>query len=222
MFDVESDRDTSGLPVTGGQSGIWLAQQIEPDSSAYNIVFALHLRGAVDLGRLTAAVRRALDEAECLHVGVTPGEDGPRQTPRPVPFDLPVVDLRATADPDEAAAAWMATDRDRPVDLARDPLFAHALLRLADDRVLWCQRYHHIVTDGMGVALITRRAGELYSAADAADGVAAPSTGPCPVSSPPTARTARRSGTPQTGRGGWSAWRAGPSPCGSSTGPRPP
>ncbi|MGA5063903.1 amino acid adenylation domain-containing protein [Streptomyces exfoliatus] len=174
MFDVESDRDTSGLPVTGGQSGIWLAQQIEPDSSAYNIVFALHLRGAVDLDRLTTAVRRALDEAECLHVGVTPGEDGPRQTPRTVPFDLPVVDLRAAADPDEAAAAWMAADRERPVDLARDPLFGHALLRLADDRVLWCQRYHHIVTDGMGVSLITRRAGELYSAADAADAAPAP------------------------------------------------
>ncbi|MFC8954497.1 amino acid adenylation domain-containing protein [Streptomyces sp. NPDC057101] len=175
MFDVESDRKPlSGLPVTGGQSGIWLAQQIEPDSSAYNIVFALHLRGAVDLDRLAAGVRRALDEAECLHVAVTPGDDGPRQTPRTVPFDLPVVDLRAAADPDEAAAAWIAADRDRPVDLARDPLFAHALLRLADDRVLWCQRYHHIVTDGAGAALITRRAGELYTAAGAQDAHPAP------------------------------------------------
>ncbi|MCX4985262.1 non-ribosomal peptide synthetase [Streptomyces sp. NBC_00572] len=171
MFDVEpSDRNTpSGLPVTGGQSGVWLAQQIEPDSSAYNIVFALHLRGALDLDRLTAAVRQAVEEAECLHVRVTPGDDGPRQTPRTPthPVDVTVVDLRHAVDPDEAAAAWVAADRDRPVDLALDPLFAHALLRLADDRVLWCQRYHHIVVDGMGVALITRRAGELYTAGEA-------------------------------------------------------
>ncbi|MGW1926637.1 condensation domain-containing protein, partial [Streptomyces massasporeus] len=174
MFDVEpSDRNTpSGLPVTGGQSGIWLAQQIEPDSSAYNIVFALHLRGATDLDRLTAAVRQAVEEAECLHVRVTPGDDGPRQTPRTrtVPVDVTVVDLREAADPDEAAAAWVAADRDRPVNLALDPLFAHALLRLADDRVLWCQRYHHIVMDGMGVALVTRRAGELYTEGDEAAG----------------------------------------------------
>ncbi|WP_328940793.1 amino acid adenylation domain-containing protein [Streptomyces sp. NBC_00250] len=171
MFDVEpSDRNTpSGLPVTGGQSGIWLAQQIEPDSSAYNIVFALHLRGAIDLDRLTAAVRQAVEEAECLHVRVAPGDTGPRQTPRTLtqPVDVTVVDLRDAADPDEAAAAWVAADRDRPVHLALDPLFAHALLRLADDRVLWCQRYHHIVVDGMGVALITRRAGELYTAGEA-------------------------------------------------------
>ncbi|MFH9725725.1 amino acid adenylation domain-containing protein [Streptomyces sp. NPDC017254] len=168
MFDVEpSDRNTtSGLPVTGGQSGIWLAQQIEPDSSAYNIVFALHLRGAVDLARLTASVRRAVEEAECLHVTVAPGADGPRQTSRTAPVVVTVVDLRAAEDPEEAAAAWMAADRERPVDLTHDTLFAHALLRLADDQVLWAQRYHHIVADGMAVALITRRAGAYYTAAE--------------------------------------------------------
>ncbi|MER5967911.1 amino acid adenylation domain-containing protein [Streptomyces sp. NPDC002057] len=169
MFDVESDRKpTTGLPVTGGQSGIWLAQQIEPDSSAYNIVFALDLRGAVDLDRLTAAVRRAVEEAECLHVTVAPGADGPRQTPRTTPVDIAVVDLRAAADPEEAAAAWMAADRERPVDLAHGPLFAQALLRLSDEQVLWFQRYHHIVVDGMAVALITRRAGAYYTSAEEA------------------------------------------------------
>ncbi|MFG2895762.1 amino acid adenylation domain-containing protein [Streptomyces zaomyceticus] len=168
MLDVEpSDRNTtSGLPVTGGQSGIWLAQQLEPDSSAYNIVFALHLRGAVDLERLTAGVRRAVEEAECLHIRVTPGEDGPRQTSRTAPVDIAVVDLRAAEDPEEAADAWTAADRERPVDLTHDTLFAHALLRLADDQVLWVQRYHHIVADGMAVALITRRAGEYYTSAE--------------------------------------------------------
>lgn len=165
MFDVESDRTSaSGIPLTGGQSGIWLAQQLEPDSSAYNIVFALDLRGDLDLDRLAAAVRRAVEETECLRVNVVPGSDGPRQTLRDVPADpagiadVTVVDLRAAADPEEAAAAWTAADRDRPVDLAHGPLTGHALLRLADDHVLWVQRYHHIVIDGMGVALVTRRA----------------------------------------------------------------
>ncbi|MFD7325292.1 amino acid adenylation domain-containing protein [Streptomyces sp. NPDC059875] len=172
MFDVASDRTSaSGTPVTGGQTGIWLAQQIDPDSSAYNIVFALDLRGDVDLERLTASVRQAVEEAESLHVRV--GADGtadgaPRQTPVAVAFDVPVVDLRGAADPERAAAEWMDAERDRPADLARGPLFAHALLRLADDHVAWYQRYHHIVTDGMGVALITRRAGELYTGGDEA------------------------------------------------------
>ncbi|MFE5966723.1 amino acid adenylation domain-containing protein [Streptomyces sp. NPDC056463] len=169
MFDVESDRtSTSGIPVTGAQSGIWLAQQIDPDSSAYNIVFALDLHGDADIERLTAAVRQAVEEAESLHVRVRAGDGGPRQTPAPAPVDLPVVDLRGAADPERAAADWMAADRARPMDLARGPLFGHALLRLADDHIVWYQRYHHIVVDGMGVALVTRRAGELYTAGDEA------------------------------------------------------
>ncbi|GGW03189.1 hypothetical protein GCM10010230_37770 [Streptomyces narbonensis] len=169
MFDVESDRTSaSGIPLTGGQSGIWLAQQLEPDSSAYNIVFTLGLRGDVDPARLAEAVRRAVEEAECLWVTVVHGSDGPRQTLRTLPVDVTVVDLRAVTDPEEAAAAWTAADRDRPVDLARGPLTGHALLRLADDHVLWVQRYHHIVADGMGAALVTRRAGELYTAGEQA------------------------------------------------------
>ncbi|MFF8827904.1 amino acid adenylation domain-containing protein [Streptomyces sp. NPDC015131] len=169
MFDVESDRTpASGTPLTGGQAGIWLAQQIEPDSTAYNIVFTLDLRGTADLDRLAAAVRQAVEEADCLHVGITDGPAGPLQSPRPASVDVPVVDLRAAGDPDEAAARWIAADRDRPADLARGPLSAQALLRLADDRVRWYQRYHHLVTDGMGVALVTRRAGQLYTLGDRA------------------------------------------------------
>ncbi|WP_407555943.1 amino acid adenylation domain-containing protein [Streptomyces sp. Pv4-95] len=164
MFDVESDRTSaSGMPLTGGQSGIWLAQQIEPDSSAYHIVFALDLRGDIDVDRLTGAVRRAVEEAECLHVSVGTENGRPRQVPARFAVDVPVIDLRDARDPEEAAVDWMAADRDRPADLAHGPLFGQAVLRLADDRVLWHQRYHHIVLDGMGVALLTRRAGELYT-----------------------------------------------------------
>ncbi|MFE0649365.1 amino acid adenylation domain-containing protein [Streptomyces sp. NPDC059534] len=173
MFDDESDRvPAAGIALTGGQSGIWLAQQMDPDSSAYNIVYTLDLRRGttdggsgtgVDLDRLAGAIRRAVEETECLRVSVVAGDDGPRQLPHALPVDVRVVDLRDAADPEEAAAAWIAADRERPVDLARDPLTAHALLRLSDDRVLWSQRHHHIAVDGRGVTLLTRRAGELYT-----------------------------------------------------------
>jgi amino acid adenylation domain-containing protein/non-ribosomal peptide synthase protein (TIGR01720 family) len=167
MFDAESDRTSaSGIPVTGGQSGIWLAQQIEPDSSAYNVSFTLDLRGDIDLDRLVASVRRAVEEAECLHVRVSPEDGEPRQIPTRFPVDVPTVDLRHEPDPEGAAAQWTEADRDRPADLARAPLFAQALLRIADDRVLWYQRYHHIVIDGTGIALITHRAGEIYTASE--------------------------------------------------------
>ncbi|MGP4086244.1 amino acid adenylation domain-containing protein [Streptomyces sp. KR55] len=167
MFDAESDRTTaSGTPVTGGQSGIWLAQQIEPDGSAYNVSFVLKLHGDIDLDRLTAAIRQATEEAESLHVRIVAEKGVPHQVPARFPVDVPLVHLSGEPDPEDAAHRWMEADRDRPANLAEGPLFAQVLLRLADDRVWWYQRYHHIVVDGVGIAQIARRAGDLYTGDD--------------------------------------------------------
>ncbi|MGW0391783.1 amino acid adenylation domain-containing protein [Streptomyces sp. NPDC003042] len=172
MFDAEPDRTSAaGIPVTGGQAGIWLAQRIEPDSSAFNVSFTLELRGDVDLDRLTAAVRQVAEETYCLHVRVRAEEGAARQSPARFPVHVPTVDLRDTTDPEGAAWEWMEADRSRPADLEHGPLFAYALIRLADDRVLWYQRYHHIVIDGVSVAVLSRRAGEIYSTGEPAGGV---------------------------------------------------
>ncbi|MGW6917450.1 amino acid adenylation domain-containing protein [Kitasatospora sp. NPDC054939] len=171
MFDVESDQVSTGagLPLTGAQTGIRLAQRIEPDSSAYSIAFLLELRGEPDLDRLAAAVRQAVGEADCLHVRIAP--DGGHQLPGRFAVELPVVDLRGEADPLRAAQEWTAADRDRVDDLARGPLFGQALLRLGPDRLWWYQRYHHIVMDGAGALLLCRRAGELYGRGERAGSV---------------------------------------------------
>ncbi|MEN3584036.1 amino acid adenylation domain-containing protein [Streptomyces sp. ZYX-F-203] len=169
MFDAESDPTAAaGTPVTGGQSGIWLAQRIEPDSSAFNVSFTLELRGDVDLDRLAAAVRQVTEEADCLHVRVGDENGSPRQWPARFPVDIPVLDLRDAPDPEDTAWDWMQADRTRATGLTEHgPLFAHTLLRLANDRVLWHQRYHHMVIDGVSIAMISRRAGEIYTDGEA-------------------------------------------------------
>ncbi|PXY31981.1 non-ribosomal peptide synthetase [Prauserella muralis] len=152
----------SGAPLTSAQSGIWLAQQIAPDDPLYNIAWYLDVHGEVDLGRLTAATRQAVAEAESVHVRF-PGIGGtPRQVPAPADPEPRLLDFRGEADPEAAATAWMRAERRVPTDVERGPLFAHALLRLADDRLWWYQRYHHLVMDAYGCLLVTQRAGQLY------------------------------------------------------------
>ncbi|GAA3021469.1 hypothetical protein GCM10020229_35840 [Kitasatospora albolonga] len=162
MSAAESDPTApAGLPMTGGQHGIWLAQQYEPEGTAFHAAYFLDLHGAVDLPRLAAAARRAVEEAECLRVRFAPGPVQLPDTAREMTAPE-VVDLRGEGDPYGAAEAWMAADRVRPIDLEAGPLHRHALLRLADGVVRWYQVYHHIAVDGTGVALITRRAAALY------------------------------------------------------------
>ncbi|WP_291414537.1 non-ribosomal peptide synthetase [Actinophytocola sp.] len=152
------------LPLTGGQAGVWYAQQVEPAGTAFNIALYVDIRGPVELDRLAAAVAATVGEAESLHRRFEVRDGTPWQVAAPRgEAGVPLVDFRAGADPDAAAQAWMLEDRAHPMDLARGPLFRHALLRLTDDRVLWYQRYHHIVIDGVGLALLTHRATEHYA-----------------------------------------------------------
>ncbi|OKI15539.1 non-ribosomal peptide synthetase [Saccharothrix sp. CB00851] len=149
---------TTVLPLTSAQTGVWLAQQLEPDNPVYNVAWYLELRGPVDHDRLEAAIRQTLGETGALHVRFT--EDG--QVPVPPTTDVTLLSFDSLGD----ARAWMDDDLAQLTDIAHGPLFHHALLRIADDHVIWYQRFHHLALDAMGLLLITRRASELYAAPD--------------------------------------------------------
>jgi len=151
--------------LSGAQSGIWYAQQRDPANPAYNTGEYVEIAAPVDAERFATAVRRAVAEADALHVRFAERDGAPRQVPRPAadrPLEL--VDVGAESDPRAAAEAWMRADLARPVDLAHGPLFTQALFRLAPDRYLWFQRCHHVALDAYGYALIERRVAEIYTA----------------------------------------------------------
>ncbi|WP_338020557.1 non-ribosomal peptide synthase/polyketide synthase [Amycolatopsis sp. CB00013] len=159
---VEANPMNRGFPLTPAQQGIWLAQQLDPADPVYTIGWVVELRGDIDLTRLGDAVRRAVAEAECLHVTV--GLDGDTPVQRPVaPGEVAVLDFSGEPDPERAADEWARGELTVAADLERGPLTAHTLLILAGDRVRWFQRYHHLVMDAHGQAVLTRRAATLYS-----------------------------------------------------------
>ncbi|CAM5354015.1 amino acid adenylation domain-containing protein [Streptomyces abikoensis] len=158
-----------GLPLTAAQSGMWFAQALDPGSPALGTAEYLEIHGDIDPARFAEALHRTVGEADALRVAIAGTPDGPRQFPIAVEapghgFPLHTADLRAERDPDAAALARMRADLAEPFDLARGPLFSHALLRTGDARWLWYQRVHHAVLDGYGYSLVARRVAELYTA----------------------------------------------------------
>src|SRR5262249_36166850 len=112
------------------------------------------------------AVRIAVDATEALRVRfLSDGADGPHQiVGMPPDWRMSFVDVSGAADPRAAAELWMRSDLAEPVDLARGPFLTQALFEAAPDRFFWYSRYHHIVMDGFGFALIARRVAEVYTA----------------------------------------------------------
>ncbi|MEU5980378.1 amino acid adenylation domain-containing protein, partial [Streptomyces sp. NPDC047315] len=153
------------VSVSSAQREIWLAQQRNPKSPAYRVGEYLEIGGWVDEVHFESALRQAVAEADALHRRFVEENGELRQYARTNgEWPLPVLDVSDAPDPVAAAEEWMRADLARPMDLARDHLFSYALFKIASDRYIWCQTYHHIVMDAFSWALFARRVAELYSA----------------------------------------------------------
>jgi amino acid adenylation domain-containing protein len=164
LVPVPRDRP---LPASFAQQRLWFIQQMEPESSAYNIPYALRLRGRLDVD----ALRRALDALRARHESlrtVFAFQDGmPVQVVEPAaPRPLPVEDLRGLPEDELAAAAMelLRAEAAAPFDLARGPVLRGRLLRLADDDWGLLLTLHHIVSDGWSSGILMRELSTFYTA----------------------------------------------------------
>ncbi|WP_189267314.1 non-ribosomal peptide synthase/polyketide synthase [Streptomyces fuscichromogenes] len=175
-----SRRDGDALPLTAAQREIWLAEQSSRTPiPGYRVGECLEIHGPVDRELFETALRRVVDEVDALHVTFVEDGEGPRQVLRESWDWAPAhLDFSGEPDPRAAAVAWMERDLLRPLDLARDPLFGHALIKASPTEYLWYLNYHHVVLDAISSSMLRQRVGEVYSAL--AEGGAVP---PCPFGS---------------------------------------
>ncbi|MFL6129407.1 MAG: amino acid adenylation domain-containing protein [Mycobacteriales bacterium] len=157
--------EAARLPLTMAQVGIWYAQQIDPANPVYNTGEYLEIAGEVDAAVLERALRAVVGEAETLRVRIVEDGDAFWQLLDPDPvLTLPVVDLSARVDAEDAAVAAMRADLALPADPRQGPLCHFVLFRVDRGRSLLYYRYHHIVVDGYTVALLARRIAQTYTA----------------------------------------------------------
>ncbi len=156
------------LPLSFAQERLWFIQQLQPQSAAYNLQFALRLRGPLDVD----ALGRALDALVLRHESLRtrfPSVDGePAQVVDAArPVFLARADLSGVADAAEREAALNAlnaVEAARPFDLAAGPLLRCTLVRLGDRDHAMLFALHHIVCDGWSMAILAREVSELYGA----------------------------------------------------------
>lgn len=161
---MNGEMNPETYPLTAAQTGIWLAQQLEPDNPVYNTADRVDIRGHIDPALFERALCRCLAEAESLRLRFT---EAPRQYLPACDSLLDVLtvrDLRGEPDPEAAADAWMRADLAEPVNLVTGRLTRYALFRLADDHFVWYLRVHHILIDAYGLSLLVGRMAEIYTA----------------------------------------------------------
>ncbi len=160
-------RDGAPLPLSFAQQRLWVVDRLEPDSPAYNMPFALRLRGALDTGALRASLDALVRRHETLRTTFAEQAGAPVQVVHPpAPVPLPLLDLRELPEAErEALAGRLASEESlRPFDLARGPLLRSTLLRLGEADHVLCFTLHHVVSDGWSMQVLVREVSALYAA----------------------------------------------------------
>ncbi|MET0398462.1 MAG: condensation domain-containing protein, partial [Longimicrobiaceae bacterium] len=155
------------LPLSFAQQRLWVVDQLEPGSAAYNMPAALRLRGALDVAALRASLDALTRRHETLRTVFSEDGGAPVQVVRPpAPVALLELDLRDLPEAErEAAAETLAVEEAlRPFDLGAGPLLRCTLLRLADEDHVLCFTLHHIVSDGWSRGVLIREVSALYGA----------------------------------------------------------
>jgi amino acid adenylation domain-containing protein len=158
---------TGALPLSFAQERLWFIDRMESGSTAYNLPFALRLRGALDVDALERSLGEIVRRHDALRTVFREADGTPLQVVAPFGgFALPVEDLSKSSEADrEAAAGQRAGDEAlRPFDLAAGPLFRATLLRLGTEDHVLLLSMHHAVSDGWSMGVLYRELSALYAA----------------------------------------------------------
>ncbi|MBF4481066.1 non-ribosomal peptide synthase/polyketide synthase [Rhodococcus rhodochrous] len=153
------------IPLSLAQQRMWFLNRFDPDSTAYNIPFALRMTGALDVDALRAAVADLVARHESLRTVYPETESGPVQRILPasqVRPELEPVDITA-ADLEPRMREIAAAGFDVTVDV---PVRMH-LLRVADDDHVLVTVVHHISADGSSMVPLVRDVMTAYAARSA-------------------------------------------------------
>ncbi len=157
------------LPLSFAQQRLWVLDQLDPGSAAYNMPSPLLLRGPLDVGALERALDALRERHESLRTtfAVAEGEDEPVQVIHPfVPVPLPVEDLSALTEDERYAETdrQVHADANTGFDLAQGPLFRARLLRLQAEEHVLLLCLHHSISDGWSLGILARELGALFAA----------------------------------------------------------
>ena len=156
------------FPVSFAQRQLWFIDQLMPGEPTYNMASATWLDGPLDRGALQRALDALVARHAVLRTTIVPFDGVPEQVVADAGA-LPIehIELPAAAGDGERArqAESIASDRARqPFDLAAGPLIRATLIAAGPGRHLFVLNMHHIVSDGVTMAILIPELSAAYLA----------------------------------------------------------
>ncbi|OBF03805.1 non-ribosomal peptide synthetase [Mycobacterium sp. 852002-10029_SCH5224772] len=158
------NRDDLALPLTPGQLDIWLAQESGYAGTEWQLGLLIKIDGAIQRDVLEQAIRQAVSEAEPSKVSFHEIDGQVVQRPIDDPHvELKFHDLIGSPNPVQEVRRRSSSIQRAPMELTGQ-LLRFALFQTQAEEFYLFGCCHHIVLDGLSMALISRRVATIYSA----------------------------------------------------------
>ncbi|OBA62033.1 non-ribosomal peptide synthetase [Mycobacterium sp. 1100029.7] len=156
--------DGLALPLTRGQLDIWLSQESGYAGTDWQLGLLVKIEGAIHRDVLEQAIRQTVAEAEPSRAAFFELDGRVVQRPIDDPHvELEFHDLTGSSDPVQEVRRGASAIQRTPMAL-NGHLLKFVLFQTRSDEFYLFGCCHHIVLDGLGMALMSRRVATVYSA----------------------------------------------------------
>ncbi len=133
-------------PLAYGQQALWFLYQMDRNSSAYNVMYAAHVRGDLDRGAFLQAFQKVVDRHASLRTTYGTKQGRPTQFVHPKrKLEIQSIDA-ANWDQDELDYR-IQIEADKPFDLEQGPVIRVQLFERPGRRHVLLFTSHHIALD---------------------------------------------------------------------------
>ncbi|HEV7374708.1 MAG TPA: condensation domain-containing protein, partial [Pyrinomonadaceae bacterium] len=161
------NKSSSCPPLSFAQERLWFLNQLEPDSTAYNIFTCVRLAGSLNIALLKQSFREIVRRHESLRTTFAEIEGQPVQViSENADVQLPLVDLceMSVERLDGIIVGLALAEAQRPFDFRCGPLFRVVLLRLGVEQHVVLLTMQHIISDAWSLELLMREVVAVYGA----------------------------------------------------------
>ncbi|ASS75346.1 hypothetical protein CIG75_10315 [Tumebacillus algifaecis] len=156
------------LPLSFAQQRLWVLDQLDQGTTAYNMPFAVRLSGFLDVLALEATLNTIIARHATLRTKFAKGEDDgqPMQLiASELHLPLAFIDLQHLSQAEQEAETKrrLIAETKTPFDLSQGPLIRFSLLQLGTSEQILLLSMHHIISDAWSIGVVfLKEFAELY------------------------------------------------------------
>lgn len=161
--DIIEQNNKTLHTLTHPQKRVWYVEKIYPDTSLYNIGGTIKIKGSINFDILEKSINLFIKRNEGLRLRFTEQFGEVRQyTSSYERIKLDFLNFSKYDEPEAEFKKWIEEEARKPFQIQNERLFYFALFKVSDNENGYFTKFHHIISDGWSVNIMTEQICNTY------------------------------------------------------------